>query len=164
MKCLQFNLSRWYATQRIKALAMDKARAHYYDGRMGQALSIVARKLLTDGIHTFYPGVQTDLDSEEHFSVCQRVAVPSEYVITDKDSKFHARVSQTLLENLGFDLVGWFVKQLRRREFDEASSQLRRAEPCCVGTHPFNGCSQALETDSEVGVVEDSIYDDLPDF
>ena len=30
-----------------------------------------------------------------------------------------------------------------------------------MGTHPFNGCSQALETDSEVGVAEDSIYDDL---
>ena len=72
---------------------------------MGHALSNIARKLLTDGIHTHYPSIQSDLDPAERFSVCQRKAVPSEYVIMDKDTKFHVWIPQASLEYPSFDLV-----------------------------------------------------------
>ena len=53
----RFNLSRWYAAQRVRALSLPRERIHPYDGCVGHALSNIAHKLLTDGIHTHYPGI-----------------------------------------------------------------------------------------------------------
>ena len=127
----RFNLSRWYAAQRVRALSLPRKRIHPYDGYVGHALSDVARKLLTDGIHTHYPSVRFDSDLAKRFSVCQQKAVPSEYVIMDKDMKFHVWISQALLEYPSFDLVGWFIEQLAQKELCELENSPKIKQCCC---------------------------------
>ena len=149
-----FNLSRWYAVRRVKALGLDRSLVDPYEGPMGYALCRVAQKLLTDGIHTYYPGVRWDQDPYTRFEICPRNLFRHEYVITDKDQKFHTRITQAELEDPRFDLVGWYVDVLGRR------SQYPTGDECDSSPHLFVGCSQpdqASEDDEN-----ESVYDDLP--
>ena len=149
-----FNLSRWYAVRRVKALGLDRSQVEPYKGPMGYALCRVAKKLLTDGIHTYYPGIQWDQDPYTRFEICPRNLFRHEYVITDKDQKFHTRITQAELEDPRFDLVGWYVDILDRR------SQRAIGDECDSSPHLFVGCSQP-DQESE-GDGNESVYDDLP--
>ena len=64
LKKPQFNLSRWYTKKRVRSLALDKVAIYSHNGPVGPVLSITASKLLTDGIHTYYPCVHSDLNLE----------------------------------------------------------------------------------------------------
>ena len=83
LKISQFNISRWYAMKRARALTLDKKVVHHCT--MGLAIDIVAHKLLTDGIRTYYPCTRPDLDPKLRFSVQQPCSDKEEYLTVDKD-------------------------------------------------------------------------------
>ena len=179
LKNPRFNLARWYAVRRAQALTLDKKVIGHYKGPMGHAVSEVARKLLTDGIHTYYPGVRPDQDPRTRFEICQRVTCREEFLITDKDLRIHVTIPRDRLEDQTFDLVGWYIEFLSRRELYYPSAQTRsnsvdsRADsPCCPHDHLYVGCSQPDSEDQNPGAeglidhndhVEADVYDDMPD-
>jgi hypothetical protein len=73
---------------------------------MGEEVSIIASKLLTDGIHTYYPCERLDQNPWNRFKVYRRTVVSGEYMITDRDLRLLVQISQALLEDPTFDLVG----------------------------------------------------------
>ena len=151
-----FNLSHWYAIQRVKALSLNKRTIPTYNMVMGSAVSIVARKLLTDGIHTYYPCRRTDINPDFRFEVCQRKVVPDEYIITDKDLRIHVRIPQSALENPSFDLVGWYIAYLSSRDLYGSQDLGASTRRCCTGDHPPVGCTRNAR-DTHLGAPEPSI-------
>ena len=137
----QFNLSRWYAKRRVQDLRLDKSTLGSFDGPMGQAVCKVARKLLTDGIHTYYPCVRVDLDPHQRFEVCQRVVASNDYLITDKDLRRFVPIPQVLLENPSFDLVGWYISYLSQLDMYDLKAKKVRTRSCCSSSHKFVGCN-----------------------
>jgi RNase H-like domain found in reverse transcriptase/Reverse transcriptase (RNA-dependent DNA polymerase)/Integrase zinc binding domain/Retroviral aspartyl protease/Zinc knuckle len=166
-----FNLGRWYAMQRVKALQLSKTEAHLYDGPMGPAVCNVAQKLLTDGINAYYPCVRPDLDPAVRFSVSQYVGVGNEYVITDKDIRRLVRVSQSLLEDPSFDLVGWYIDFLSQRNLYGRQVNTTNTSSCCESNHQFVGCIGDIQIDEQSNLeptsesppaLDEPEYDDLP--
>lgn len=62
----KFDLARWYATRRIKALDLGTKPVHRET--MGHAIHMVATKLITNGIASHYPCMNPNLDPQD--SVC----------------------------------------------------------------------------------------------
>ena len=178
LKNPRFNLARWYAVRRAQALTLDKKVIGHYEGPMGHAVSEVARKLLTDGIHTYYPGVRPDQDPRTRFEICQRVTCREEFLITDKDLRIHVNIPRDKLEDQTFDLVGWYIEFLSQKELYYPNTQTRSnsvdsraGSPCCLHDHLYVGCSHPDSEDQNSGTeslidhsdpVEADIYDDLP--
>lgn len=81
----EFNVSGWYARQRAQALGLTEETTHYCC--IGDALSIVAAKLLTDGISSSYPCADSRLDPNERFYLWPPRAEEGtrNYVIYDAD-------------------------------------------------------------------------------
>ena len=145
---------------------------------MGHAVSEVARKLLTDGIHTYYPCEQPDQDPRTRFEICQRVTCREEYLITDKDLQIHVTIPRAKLEDQTFDLVGWYIEFLSQKELYYPSQtrsnsvDSRAGSLCCPHDHLYVGCSQPDSEDQNSGAegltdhsdqVEADVYSDLPD-
>lgn len=139
LKRQHFNISHWYAVRRVKALSLNKRSIRPYISEMGPAVSIIARKLLTDGIHTYYPCVRPNLDPNSRFAVCQRGIVRNEYLITDKDLQTHVAVPRSLLEDHTFDLVGWYIQYLSQLDLYKSDWPRNR---CCATRHSYTGCSR----------------------
>ena len=158
-----FNLSRWYAVQRARSLGLDKKTIQGYEGAMGYPVSRVAKKLLTDGIHTYYPSLQSGLDPNSRFDVCQRNVVTEEYVITDKDLRVHVRIRRTMLENEFFDLVGWYIDYLSQRNLYAQGGIDVPPHYSCMSGHSNVGCSNGPHdvhsddsgSDDEIDAVSD---------
>jgi Zinc knuckle len=163
----QFNLSRWYAVRRTKTLNLDRARAYSYEGRMENAVSIVACKLLTDGIHTYYPCIRPNQNPQTRFKVCQRTGVKEEYMIKDKDLRLHVSLPQTLLEDPNFDLVGWYIDYLSQQDWaiSQAANEVEPEEHRCSSAHVFVGCSHpdAMSPRESSENTAESIDDEVPD-
>ena len=79
-----FDLSRWYTVRWVQALNLNGEVTNGYKGPMGHAVRIVARKLLTDGIHTYYLCEHPDQNTQTHFEICQRVMNRDKFLITNK--------------------------------------------------------------------------------
>lgn len=77
----------------MHALCLKKEVVNGYEGLMGHALSIVAQKLLTDGIRTYYPCKRPDQNPQTRFEICRRVTNNDEFLITDKDLQIHVLIS-----------------------------------------------------------------------
>ena len=135
---------------------------------MGPTVSVIARKLLLVGVHTFYPNVRSDLNPASRFSVCQCIAVSDEYIITDKDLRTHVRIHRDCLEDPSFDLVGWYIEYLSQRDLYEQENDRRPTCRECTGGHSFVGCSNApmmpipKVVDESSGLDDDDCPDLIP--
>ena len=173
----QFNLTRWYAVRRAKALLLDKRTIPHYGGTMGDSISRIAKKLLTDGIATYYPCKRADLNPHTRFEVCQRTVVSDEYIITDKDLRSHVKIPRAKLETPSFDLVGWYIQYLSQRDLYEGDGLIAPPQHSCSGGHSYVKCSDepqeatypdliSMSDDSDAGSdvdplerIDDSIFD-----
>jgi Zinc knuckle len=110
----KFNISRWYAKKRQQAKNLPGELA--YDFPIGLAVSIVATKLLTDGIPSAYPSTNPDLDPEDRFIVfpsqCHQGNL--QWTVRDQDLGLNVPISITQLENPRFDLVEWYHQHLNQ--------------------------------------------------
>ena len=126
LKNPKFNLSRWYAMRRKQALGVLAEFQFTYLFDMGNAVSVVAAKLLTDGIASVYPGTNPELTPGDRFEVYPRrrpgLSDLEEYAIRDQDLGLIAYVPTSRMEDPRFDLVEWYrryLNQLRERSIFE---------------------------------------------
>ena len=109
LKRPQFDIGRWYAMHRSRARGLDLSVPH--TGKMGLPLSIVATKLLTDGITSHFSCIRPRSDLSTRFLVtqtpyCKRT---NEYVIIDRDLMSHSYITIAQLEDPSFNLVSWYL-------------------------------------------------------
>jgi hypothetical protein len=85
-----------------------------YNFPMGFAMSMVATKLLTDGIPSSYPGTNPDLDPEDRFTVfpSQPHQNDPQWIVRDQDLGLDVPILISQLENPLFDLVEWYQQHL----------------------------------------------------
>ena len=119
----KFDVSKWYA-KCSQALNLDEKLTHHYD--MGFSISLVAVKLLTNGIPSLYPCANPGLDPKDRFTVYPPKFHGDEYIIMDEDLHIHVPLAKSLLENPSFELVNWY-----RHYLDEKGI----FEECCMDTH-----------------------------
>ena len=110
----QFDVSRWYAKRRRQALGLRTKLTHSF--AMGHAISLVATKLLTDGVLAWYPCTKPDLDPEDRFAVYPVGPTRCDYTIRDDDLDLLVSVPKSRLEEPSFDLVGWYKQYLDQRD------------------------------------------------
>ena len=166
LKNVNFDVSRWYAEQRAAALGLTDNITHQY--LIGDAITIVATKLLSDGIYSSYPCTNLELDPADRFWV--HPDGTNGYVISDVDLEVDTNVPRGWLEEPTFDLVGWYRQHLDQHElfeqryYESNRESCLRAKPpiqvkderhtCCV-SHELRGCPM----DSGSKTVPDEVPD-----
>ena len=108
-----FNVGRWYAIRRARELGLDRSIPHH--GVMGNAVNIVATKLLTDGIRSYFPNTNHDLDPAQRFKIRSPNTGRPDYLIVDNDLCYQVPIPKAMLEDRSFDLIGWYMLELRQR-------------------------------------------------
>jgi hypothetical protein len=102
----EFDISYWYAEQRARALRLTNRILH--QRHMGDTISIVARKLLTDGIASSYPCTSFELDLSHRFWVQRSESDEESYIISDVDLEIDTCIAKAWLEEPTFDLVSQY--------------------------------------------------------
>ena len=183
----EFDVSYWYAEQRRQALGLtDEITQHCC---IGDAISIVAAKLLTDGISSSYPCTDPCLDPKKRFYLRRTSSEDGQvkYVINDTDLDMLTEVQKTWLEDPKFDLVRWYRRYVNQRGSFEykyydahrkayAQQVLNEDKACDCQQHDLRTCSDedeenapgpesALSVDDlfEGNLGNDEDVDDLPE-
>lgn len=79
---------------------------------------VVATKVLTDGIPSYYPCTEPTLDPEDRFYV-HPVAFSCDKHVSDIDSNIFTKMPKSWRENSSFDSVGWYRPYVdKQRLFD----------------------------------------------
>ena len=120
----QFDLSQWYAKRRIQILNLRQRPTQNY--AMGDAIGLVATKLLTDGIALAYPCTNLNLDPGTQFRVCASRSNSDEYSIDDADFSLRIYIPKAWLRNPLFNLVHWYKRYI---------NQYGQFETCYLGKH-----------------------------
>ena len=172
----QFDISRWYAKHRNRARGLNSPVTHHC--AMGPAISIMATKLLMDGISSHYPSLRTRSDSRPCFLVTQTPysKQTNEFVIVDWDTRGHFYLDKAQLDTPSFDLVGWYTQRViedracRQRQGDSLSPDIHD----CGDTHKLMSCAKLLsrmalnslhvEDSESADLMESQDRDDDPDF
>jgi hypothetical protein len=101
-----FDISYWYAEQRSRALRLtDLVPHHQY---LGDPVTLVTRKLLSDGIASSYPCTDDEINPYDRFWVYRSETEEDTYLISDADLEVDTSIARSWLENPTFDLVGWY--------------------------------------------------------
>ena len=91
-----FDLAQWFAHQQAQALNICGKITH--SGAMDYAISIIATKLLTDGITSLYPCTNPGLEPEDRFYVHLANYGSDEYIINNIDLELFPCLLISLLE------------------------------------------------------------------
>ena len=180
-----FNVGRWYARLRKQSKLKDKTMCQH--DKMGDAVVTVATKLLMDGIHSYYPSRDRNLDPSQRFKIFSPKPGRRNYLLADDDLGYLEKITKEDLEEPTFDLIDWYKQTIDEQallEFkdrngddmvtmssdEETSQDAHEGSTCqCHQSHCFIGCDQSEEIeehDTEMtSVLEGSglMYDDLPD-
>lgn len=153
--------------KRVRDLHLSKSKAHSYYGSMGHTLCKVAQVHLTHGIHTYYPSRELDRDPSERFAVIPQPRCKNKFIVTDIDLMIYAELSRKQLENMSFNIVGWYISILKERDLYPSGKRAEPEEYCCLNDHIFVGCSNLEDAnpshDSGSEDVEECAYDDVPE-
>ena len=159
LKDANFDISRWYAEQRSIRLGLTEEITH--QRYMGDAIAVVTKKLLTDGIASSYPGTKNELDPAERFWVHR--ADEDGYIVIDMDLELDTHLERGWLEEPTFDLVSWYRQHLDQHEYFEqqyyeahrewilqAKPQILKNEwHNCRVSHELRGCPKDDEARAE---------------
>ena len=116
VKEVSFDVSRWYAEQRSRALGLTRDITHLHP--IGDAIAIVTKKLLTDGIASSYPCTNSVIDPDDRFWVQQSEGRDT-YIVVDIDLEVDTHIPRIWLEEPTFDLVSWYRLHLDQHEYFE---------------------------------------------
>ena len=86
---------------------------------IGDAVTVIATKLLADGISSSYPCTNDRLDPSGRFCVLPAENNREEYVISDLDLEMDTHLPKAWLEEPAFDLVSWYRQHLDQHEYFE---------------------------------------------
>ena len=159
----RFNLGRWYA-RRLGDTSRDPMA--FQHAEMGRPLAIVAKKLLEDGIRSYYPSRNLNLNPENRFTVYPPRPGREGYLIDDRDMRTMVEIPVSSLEDPAFDLIGWYMKSLSDQwaaRQEENDSDLPHE---CPRTHMFAGCikeGSSSSDEGENGAPTNDDDDEIPD-
>ena len=106
-----FDISHWYAEQRAHELGLTEEITHHRC--MGEAVAMVATKLLTDRISSSYPSTDYKLGPEQRFQVIRvKGRNPGDFRVKDFYLEKDMDIPALWLEDPEFDLVGWYRRYL----------------------------------------------------
>jgi len=77
---------------------------------MENPLVVVTTYLLRSGVHTHFPNVNPDTETDDHFFVYLKDWGSSTYIIVDEDLDLRLEIDQSLLEDPKFDLISWYLR------------------------------------------------------
>ena len=160
----KFDISRWYATKRIRALDLPMRANHTY--KMGHAINLVAAKLLTNGIASSYPCTTLDFDPEDRFAIYPLKRGRNEYTILDQDLDILVPIPSSSLENPSFDLVTWYRLYLDKRGIFKRRYSVTHLQTYEVKPMAEIGVAMKelhVEFEHSTEVETGSVNDDLPD-
>ena len=108
-----FNVGRWYARMRKQSKLEDKTM--WQHDKMGDAVVTVATKLLIDGIHSYYPSRDGNLNPERRFVIFSPKPGRRNYLLADDDLGYLEQITKEDLEEPTFDLIGWYKQTIDER-------------------------------------------------
>ena len=111
---------------------------------MDFAISIVATKLLINGITSSYPCTNPDLDPEDRFHVHLTDYGSNEYVINDLDLELFPHLPSSLLEDTSFNLVAWYrqyINNFGSFELQYVHAHLGPGHPESTLSCPLGACA-----------------------
>ena len=118
---------------------------------MDYAISLMATKLLTDGVTSSYPCTTPGLDLEDRFYVHLANYNSTEYIIDDLDLELFPHLPISLLEDPSFDLVSWYWHYINnfgkfKSQYINAYCGPRNPESICSNhsIHPLETCTFTL--------------------
>ena len=148
-----FDVSGWYAEQRMRMFELTERTNRPCP--IGDAISVVAKKLLIDGITSSYPCTNNGLDPTDRFWVQKAEDKTDQYLIIDVDLEVDTSLPKAWLEDSMFDLVGWYRQHLDQHELFEQRYYEAHRESClqvkppssndqhtCCVSHELRGCPQ----------------------
>ena len=106
----KFDICQWYVKHWIEALNLKCFNTHH--NLMDAAINDIATKLLIDGIASSYLCTNPNLDPEDQFYVHLVEHGSNEYVINDIDLEVFPQILKVWLEELSFNLVGWYQQYI----------------------------------------------------
>jgi hypothetical protein len=152
-----FDVSGWYAEQRLRMLGLTERTN--CQCAIGDAIAVVAKKLLIDGIASSYPCTNNGLDPTDRFWVQKAEDKTDQYLIIDVDLEVDTSLPKAWLEDPTFDLVGWYRQHLDQHELFEQRYYETHRESCllvkppnsdekhtCCFSHELRGCPKTKES------------------
>ena len=107
---LRFNLGNWYAKHRAQVRGLQYPIKGEYHAQMENPLVVVSTYLLRSGVHTYFPNVNPDTETDDRFFVYLKDWGSSTYIIVDADLNLKLEIEQSILEDPKFDLISWYLK------------------------------------------------------
>ena len=163
MEYPDFDISHWYAEQRAHELGLTDKIMHHRC--MGEVISMVATKLLTDGIASSYPSMDYNLKLEQHFQVLRvNVRSPGYFLIKDFYLEKDTDLPKSWLEDPEFDLVGWYrcyidQNSLFEQKYCNAHPELLGINSSADAEQPEDGKPLVLSPTPK----QEAEWDDLPE-
>ena len=108
-----FNVGRWYARLRKQSKLEDKTM--WQHDKMGNAVVTVATKLLMDGIDSYYPSRDGNLNPARRFVIFSPKLGRRNYLLADDDLGYLEQITKEDLEEPTFDLIGWYKQTIDER-------------------------------------------------
>ena len=139
---------------------------------MGDTISTVATKLITDGISMSYPCINPELSPADWFYVHLADFGSSDNIIKDLDLEMSTLIPKARLEDPSFDLVSWYRQYLLQHnryqpQYYKTHLDLYYKKPvftqncqCSCAPHRFVECPDPRK--GSVAEPEED-WDDLPD-
>ena len=164
-----FDFNYWYAEIQSEMLGLTKRILHHYC--MGDAIAMVATKLLTDGIASSYPCTDWLVIPRKQFSMEPEPSEPSsslkKYILKDLDLKIDIPIPITWLKDPTFDLVSWYRRYVDQRgifqlQYHEIHSKLY-VDMAASTSHANEENHQATMPVPLPDSVLDLEWDDLPE-
>lgn len=113
-----FDLAHWYETCRAKHYGKRAEAKKHKNGLMGDALAIVAERMLQSGVRACYPNVRQSGGINTRFKVSP-VDDGEVYRVYDTDILEETLVPRCVLEDPTVSLVGWYMDKLVKcRNYD----------------------------------------------
>ena len=109
----RFNLGHWYAKKRAKTLGIRIPTTKEYSPQLENPIVLVTKNLLQNGSHSHFPSVKLDTWNDLRFFVYLKDYGSAIYIITDEDLELRLEIKLSDLENLKFNLIEWYLKQIR---------------------------------------------------
>ena len=128
----KFNLGHWYTTKRACLLNLPKPSTEDYPVFMDDPCCLVLLYLLRNGINSHFPNVKPDMEA----NYCFCVHLMEDHgnpicVIFNSDLNLITEIDKNLLENLEFELTGWYLNHVRKDGKFHDQYVINHKHHCC---------------------------------
>jgi hypothetical protein len=107
-------LGHWYARRRARVQKAQKPMTKEYPPQLEDPIALVVSSLLRSGVHAHFPNTKPSSWTDDRFFVYLKDYGSTTYIVVDDDLDFQVELDLAILEDPNFNLVGWYLKQIRK--------------------------------------------------